>query len=222
MTRERRGLSQFPRFDLEPFAYPLAVTSSRLFLARDAGSDSFHNLRNFLEGGHGSVSRSGHGERSVRGAALDSPLWIVSGEESVNEAGSEGVAASYTIEDFEILAVSGLVELAVAIADGTPLILRGGFCFAQRGGDDLEGIFLHDRGDHLFEAFHFERRVMLVHAGNFESERRGKVFFIAEHDVDVQGDAAVHILRGFFSAMRFPKRGAVIQVVGNGRTVPFC
>src|SRR5271155_1401921 len=190
-------------------------------LASDAGADSSHHLRDFLQGSHGSVSRSGHSERTVRGAALHRPLRIMSRQKTIYQAGSEGIAAPDAVEDFEILAVSGLVELAIAIADGAPIILRGGFCFAQSGGDNLERIFLHDRGDHLFETFHFERRVMLVHAWDFESERRGKILFIAEHDVYVRSDAAIYFLCGFLSAVGLPEGCAVIQVVGNGCAVAF-
>lgn len=47
--------------------------------ARDAGANSFHYLRDFLERGHARVSGGGHGERAVGGAAIDGPLRIMPG-----------------------------------------------------------------------------------------------------------------------------------------------
>ena len=131
MMRERPGQFQFPGCVRELFVYPWTVTVFEDSSARNASSDAFHDLRHFLEGGHGSVSRGGHGQRAMRGAALDRPLRVMACQETVNQAGSKGIAASDAIEDFEVLAVSCLVELAIAITDRAPIILRGRFCFAK-------------------------------------------------------------------------------------------
>src|SRR6266403_6125627 len=73
---------------------------------RDARPNSLHHLQNFLHGGHRSVARRGHGERTVRGATFHRPLRILSRQESVNQAGSKGIASSYAVENFKTLTVS--------------------------------------------------------------------------------------------------------------------
>src|SRR5216683_3735700 len=123
------------------------------------------------------------------------------------------------VEDFQIFAILCLIELAIVIADGAPIVQRGGLGLAQRGGDDLERIVLHNFGDHLLKAFDFEGGVMLVHAGNFVAECGGKIFFVAEHDVDVGSDAAVHFLGLLFATKGFPKGCAVVQIVGDDDAV---
>ncbi len=60
---------------------------------------------------------------------------------------------------------------------------------------------------------------MLVHAGDFVPESGGKIFFVAEHDIDVRSDAAVYLLRLLFAAEGLPEGSAVIQIVGNDYTV---
>src|SRR6266403_5354813 len=60
---------------------------------------------------------------------------------------------------------------------------------------------------------------MFVHAGNFVAESGGEIFFVAEHYVDVRGDAAVYFLRLFFAAERFPERGAIVEIVGDDYAV---
>src|SRR5579859_872175 len=134
-----------------------------------AGSNPFHYLQNFLERDHGGVAGRGHGQGAVGGTALDGPLRILASEEAVDQARSEGIAAAYAVKDFEIFAIFGLMEFAVVIADGAPIVERGGFGFAQRGGHDLERILLHRFGDHLLEGGDFEGGMMLVHAGDLEA-----------------------------------------------------
>src|ERR1700675_562606 len=63
---------------------------------------------------------------------------------------------------------------------------------------------------------------MLIHARHFKSKRRREIFFIAEHHVNVRRNPAVYLLRGFLSSMGLPQRSSVIQIIGNGRTVPLC
>src|ERR1700674_3258576 len=188
--------------------------------ARDARSDSFHHLQDFLQGCHRGVSRRGHGERTVRGATFHRPLRILSPQESVNQAGSKGIASSDTVENLKIFTVFCLIEFAAAIADCTPIILSGRFGLPESGRNDLEGIILHDLRDHLLETLNFEHGVMLVHPRHVVTKRRREVFLIAKHDVYVRCDAAVDVLCLFFAAVRLPQGRPVVQVVRNDRAVP--
>src|SRR5436309_508007 len=172
--------------------------------ARDACPDSLHHLHDLLEGCHGSVSRRGHGERPVSGATFHRPLRILSRQESVNQAGSKGIASSDAVENLKILAVFCLVELTIAITNRTPIIQSRGLSFPERGGDNLERIILQHLRDHLLETLDFERGVMFIHSRHVVAKRRREVFLIAEHDVDVRRDAAVDVLRPFFAAVRLP------------------
>ncbi len=108
------------------------------WLSLDAGSGSFHDALDFVEGGHGGVAGGGHGEGSVGAAAVDGPVGAFIGEEAVDEAGGEGVAAAYAVEDFEVGHGAGFVELALVEADGAPVVDAGRFGVAEGGGYGLE------------------------------------------------------------------------------------
>ena len=49
----------------------------------------------------------------MSGAIVDSLFWIASGEQPVDKSGSEAVATSDTVKNFQVCAISRLVELAV-------------------------------------------------------------------------------------------------------------
>src|SRR5260370_33477463 len=113
-------------------------------LAGDARADTFHHLQDFLKGDHRSVAGGGHGEGAVGGAAFYGPLRILPGEETVNETAGEGIAAANAVENFQAFAVRGLIELAIVVADGAPIIQRSCCALAPRGGNDLERIILNN------------------------------------------------------------------------------
>src|SRR5262249_31912460 len=103
----------------------LALAASSLLRCpstSDSSARSFHDLLYFIECGHGGVAGSGHGEGAMRCAALDGPLRAFACEESVDQAGSKGVAAADTIENLEVFAIGSLIEIAVAVADGAPIV----------------------------------------------------------------------------------------------------
>ena len=78
-----------------------------------------------------------------------------------------------------------MVEIAVAETDGAPIVNGRRFCISQRGGDHFEIRKLAGRAlDHLLEIRDLEFRVMLIQAFDFESERGGEIFFVAQHDID--------------------------------------
>src|SRR5271156_4424468 len=120
--------------------------------ARDPRPSSLHHLKHLVERGHGGIPRRSHRQRAVRGAALHSPLRILAGKKTVDQAGSERVASAHAIQDFQIVAVGGLKKRAVAVTDRAPIVLccRGGL--AQRGGYYLEGKIFDHLMDHLAES----------------------------------------------------------------------
>src|SRR5579859_7155898 len=140
----------------------------------------------------------------MRGSAFDRPLRILSRQKSIDQPGCKRIAASHAVENLKIFTVSRLVELAIAITDRAPVILRGGLCFAKRRGHHLEGIFRYGLRNHLLETFHLKCGEILVHA---------------QHHVNVRRNSAVYFLGGFLSAVRFPQRSTVVQIIRHGSAV---
>jgi len=141
-------------------------------LARDAGALVFHHPQDFRQGNHAGVPRCRHREGAMRRAAFDGKLGAFVGEKAINQARGERISAAYSIVNFKILAFFGLLEIAIAIADGAPIVSRGGLGFAKRSCDHLEGIVLHDLLDHLLEAHDFEVRETRIDSGDFVAKRR--------------------------------------------------
>src|ERR1035437_453499 len=114
--------------DLRPKAEALGYqpSLSGAGLALDAGAAALHDALDFVEGGHGGVAGSGHGECTVRAAAVDGPVSALFVEEAVDEAGGEGIAAAYAVEDFEVGHGAGFVERTLVVADGAPVVDTGG------------------------------------------------------------------------------------------------
>jgi hypothetical protein len=56
---------------------------------------------------------------------------------------------------------------------------------------------------------------MLVQAGHLESQGGGEILFVADHDIDQGGDATVDGHGALDAALRFPKRSAEVEVVGD-------
>src|ERR1700730_13006353 len=104
----------------------------------DSGGITFHKLQDFRKGGHAGVAWSGHSQGSVSGAAIDGPLRVFAGEETVDETGDEGITAADTVVNFEIFAIGCGIEVAISIGDGTPVIESGGAGVTQSGGYDLK------------------------------------------------------------------------------------
>ncbi len=156
------------------------------------------------------------------GSVLDGFGGVVEFEEAVDEAAGEGVAAAYAVEDFELGAVGGFVELAVVPAEGSPVVYGGGVDFSEGCGGGFEvGEFLDGLFDHSFEVIDFDSLEVFIDAFDFEAEAGGEVFFIADHDIDVLGDFTIYFL-GFGEATdAFPEGGAVIEIVGDYGAVFF-
>src|SRR5713101_2144932 len=187
--------------------------------AGDSRSRAFHHVKNFVERRHGRIARRGHSQCPMSGSAFDGPLRVLSREKTVNEARSKGVTAANTVENFEILAILGLIEIALVVANRAPIVSRGSGGFAKRGGDDFEGKVVQNLPDHLFEGFRVECGERLAGSGHFVAKRRREIFFIAEYDVHVGSDAAVDFLSPLLSAERSPQRITIVQVIGNDDAV---
>src|ERR1700754_54185 len=61
--------------------------------------------------------------------------------------------------------------------------------------------------------------MMFVEPLDFETQRGGEVFFIADHHVDEWGQFAVNSDRSFAATDRTPQRVAIIKIVRNDRAV---
>jgi len=73
--------------------------------------------------------------------------------------------------------------------------------------------------DHLLVSVN----VQLLEAGvltfDLETQAGGEIFFVADHDIDVLSDFLIDFLALFKAADCGPHRRAVVQVIGNNRTV---
>jgi hypothetical protein len=183
--------------------------------ARDASRAAAHDGFDFRECGHTRVSGGGHGQGPMRQAALDSPFGVLAGKKSVDQAGSEGVAAADAIEDFE-RALRNMDDLTVVESDGTPVVLCCGVRRSEGGRDELEiGVELTDTMQHRFVAGDGQVGEVAPNAFDGDTEGRGKVFFVAEEYVDGCHQFAIHFLSFRLAADGFPKRFAIIEVVGD-------
>src|ERR1051325_6078696 len=57
--------------------------------------------------------------------------------------------------------------------------------------------------------------MMFVDACDGKTECGGEVFFISQHDVNVRSEATIHFLRLGLSSNGFPKRCAIVQIIGD-------
>src|SRR5579863_6242360 len=188
----------------------------------DSGACSFHHLFHFFERGHGGVSGRGHREGAVRRTTFHSPLRAFVGEKTIDQAGSEGISAAHAIINLQIVSARGFVEFAVAVTDGAPVIPCGAGGFAQRRRHDLERKVLENDFDHGLEVFGGEVGEFVAHSLHVVTESGGKVFFVAEHDVNVACELAIYLLRLLFAAVGLPKRIAIVEIVGNDDTIFTC
>jgi hypothetical protein len=134
----------------------LRVTTERMAIRRvqptalslDAGAAAFHDALHFVEGRHGGIAGGGHGEGSVGAAAVHGPIGALVVKEAVDEARSEGVAAAYAVEYFEVGHRPGFVELTFVVADCSPVVHGSGFGVTQGCGHYLE---VGEGGDGLLD-----------------------------------------------------------------------
>ena len=156
----------------------------------------------------------------MRRAVVDCLLGVVESHEAIDETRSERIAAANAVVDLEPRALDRLVQLSLVPADRRPVIHRRGLDRPKRRRDrlkirvDRDGLL-----DHLLEALDRKRRKVLVHAFDLDAERRGEVFLVADHDINVLRDLAVNLLRLCLAADRLPERSAVVEVVARDGAV---
>src|ERR1700688_3701543 len=155
----------------------------------------------------------------MSGTAFDGPLRILTREKTINQTRGEGIAAANTIENLEVFSICGLIEIAIVVANGSPIISRRGGGFAKCCGDDFEGKVLQDFPDHLFKSFGIECGKMLLGSVHFVAERRRKILFIAKHDIHIGSNTPVYLLRALLPTERSPQRIAIIEIVRGDHAV---
>lgn len=154
------------------------------------------------------------------GTVFDGFLGVVEFEEAELESGGEGVATADAVEDFEAVVFAGFVEVAVVPEDGGPVVDGGGDDAAEGSCGDFEVGEFGDGGfDHFFECSGFDFGDVVIDALDFEAEGCGEVLFVADHDIDVSGDFAVHFAGFFEAADGFPEGWSVVEVVGDDGAV---
>src|SRR5271170_478656 len=111
----------------------------------------------------------------MRCPALHGPLWVLAGEKSVDQSRGKGVAAADTIVDFQILASGRLIELAIVIANCSPVIDGRGPRVSQRSRDDRQARkLLNYRRNHFLEVRRIQVGVAFIETSYGETQRRGK------------------------------------------------
>src|SRR5882762_1180142 len=182
---------------------------------------SLHDAFHFRECRHRGITRRRHGQRTVGTATVHGPLRAPGGAQTIDQAGSERVAASDAVENFEVYDPVGLVQVSVAVAHGAPIVARGRLGVAEGGRHDFQVWIVRDNVfDHSPEASRIESREVLVNSFDRESERRHKVLFVPEHYIDEPRKLPVYFEGLLFATNGFPERGAIVQIIGNDRPVP--
>src|SRR4051794_9405472 len=102
VARHRFQISKSPRcWDVQRRSELKAASSHRTpkLLSLDAGAAAFHELLHFGEGCHRCVAWSGHSQRAMGRAVFDGFLRIATGHQTVNQTGSEAIAATDAVQD---------------------------------------------------------------------------------------------------------------------------
>ena len=147
-----------------------------------------------------------------RGIALD--------HQSVDQAGSETVAAADPVDNLPAVALRRLVELSALPDDRAPVVDGRGLHLTQRRGDSLEvRIRLDDLFDHPLEALGVELAEVRIGALDLESEAGGEILLVSDHHVNIFGDLLVDLLRALLPADRLPEGRTVVEVVARDRAV---
>src|SRR5206468_2756873 len=109
------------------------------------------------------------------------------------------------VVDLQRRAVPRLDETALGgPGDGAPVVDRGAYDAAQRGGDDGKPELGGDLADHGLEVPDLEPGQILARDRHLEAEAGGEVLLVADHDVDVLGEGAVDLLGALLPAVALP------------------
>ena len=132
-------------------------------------------------------------------------LRIIEFQEAELDAGCERIPPANAVEDFQIIVFPGFVENSVMPEDRRPVVDRRCFHPAQGCSRDLEIRKLFDRRlDHRLERVELDVRDIMIHAFDFETERRGEILFVADHHIHVFRNLAVDLPRLREAADGFP------------------
>ena len=114
-------------------------------LSRDASPRALHDLLNFFQSCHGGISRGGHGQRAMSRSAFHRPLRTLAGEKAIDQYPRRRSLRRPRGRRSPDSPASGLIECPVLIADGAPIVQRGGLGFAQSCGHHPKGKLLRRR-----------------------------------------------------------------------------
>ena len=106
-------------------------------LAVDTGAATGFEFFHFGEAGHGGVAGGGHRQGTVGGTVFHGFFGALFAQETVDEAGCEGIAAADAVKNPEVTG-GGLVEFPLVPDHRRPAIHRGALHLAQGGGHGLE------------------------------------------------------------------------------------
>src|SRR6267378_5493810 len=107
----------------------------------------------------------------MRRATFHGPVRRLAFEQSEDQAGGKRIAATDAVIDFEVLTSWGLVELAVVVAYGSPIVHRRSLRVAECRGHHQElGKIINDVFDHFLETRNLQLGVVLVDISDGEAE----------------------------------------------------
>src|ERR1039458_497961 len=152
-------------------------------------------------------------------AAFYGPFDGLAGKQAVDEAGGKAVAAADAVADFDV-ALRDADDLVLVVGDSSPSVAAGTVRRAQGAGDELEiRIGRSHFAQHLFVTGDGQLGEVLADAFDFDAEHGGKIFFVAQQQIDLANQLAVHFLGTSFAADGFPEGIAEVEVVGDGSAV---
>ena len=151
---------------------------------------------------------------------VDSLLRILSGHQTVNKAGCEGIAAADAVHDLKSVVLLGLIDLAVCPADCLPVIDGSGLYGTKGSCDCLEvRINLCGMIDHLLVAVDVKLLQSGILSLDLQAEAGSEVFFVSDHDVNVLRNFLVDLLALLKAADCGPHGWTIVQVIGNESAV---
>ena len=211
-------------FDEKSFSAACKVRTLQIvclgnILSGNSRGAAFDEAFDFSQRGGAGIAGGGHGECAVSNAAADGPVDGFGGEQAVDEAGGEAVAAADAVVDVDV-ALGDVDDLIFIESDGAPGIAAGCGGGAEGAGDELEvGVGSGDFAEHGFVTGNGQLGEVFADAFDGYAEHGGEVFFVAEEQIDLADQFAVDLLGLGFAADAFPKGITEVEVVGDGGRV---
>ncbi len=156
----------------------------------------------------------------MRRAIFHCLLRISKFHKPINQPRRKRIASAHTIINLQPRPRHRLMQLALIPTNRAPIIHRRALHGPQCRRHRLEIRIRRDRLlNHLPKALNRQLRHVRIHAFNFNPERRGKIFLIANHHIDVLSNLAIHLLRPRLPTNRLPQTRAIIQIVARHRPI---